>query len=117
MNGPNTSKSFGQRRTSKAVSFKAAMPIPVLRVHTKTRRRSEREDLWCVCYVYAEEFGQEVVREVIVLDLSKHGGRVRCRSRAVFPKNVRLRAPRLGLDVQARTVWQEGFDTGIAFEV
>ena len=117
MNGLNTRNPFGQRRTSKAVSVKAAAPIPVLRVDKKTQRQSERESLWCVCYVYAEEFGQEVVREAIILDLSEHGGRVRCRSRAVFPENVRMRAPRLGLDMQARTVWQEGFDTGFAFEV
>lgn len=115
MNGSNAKKTFGQRRTRKPVSFKAAVPIPILRVDTKKQRQSERENLWCCCYVYAEEFGRELIRAATMLDFSEHGGRVRCRSRAVFPENVRLRAPRLGLDVQARTVWQEGFDAGFAF--
>lgn len=117
MNGQNISKTFGQRRTGSAARVRTAKPIPILRVDTKTQRQSERENLWCACYVYAEEFGQEIVRETIMLDLSEHGGRVRCRSRAAFPDHVRIRAPRLGLDVPARTVWQKGFDTGFAFEV
>ena len=86
-------------------------------LNTHRKRQSEREGRWCVCYVHSTEYGQDLVREAIILDLSDIGARVRSRSRAMFPENVRLRAPRLGLDVQARTVWQEGFDTGIAFEM
>ena len=48
---------------------------------------------------------------------SETGVRLRCRSRTPFPDKVRLRAPRLGLDIMARTVWQTGFDTGLAFEM
>ncbi|MEL7055859.1 MAG: hypothetical protein AAGL09_05980 [Pseudomonadota bacterium] len=108
MIGSNISKTFGQRR---------GPPLPPLRFLTKKDRQQERTNVWCVCYVYAQEFGREVVREAIMLDRSETGVRLRCRSRTPFPDKVRLRAPRLGLDIMARTVWQTGFDTGLAFEM
>ena len=79
-------------------------------------RQSDREGTWCICYIHAHEFGQDTVREAIILDRSDSGVRVRSRSRATFPEKVRIHAPRLGLDITGHTVWQEGFDTGIAFE-
>ena len=108
---------FGQRRSGCAKPYQRSNPHSVEALTSHRKRRSERECRWCVCYVHSKEYGQDVVREAVILDLSDIGARVRCRSRAAFPENVRLRAPRLGLDVQARTVWQEGFDTGIAFEI
>lgn len=110
MAGSNITKTFGQRRGPRAST------VPPLGCKTKKDRQHERENIWCVCYVYAQEFGREVVREAILLDRSETGVRLRCRSRTLFPDQVRIRAPRLGLDVMARTVWQKGFDTGIAFE-
>lgn len=116
MAGLNGKTTFGKRRVSRFSSFTTPPPIPLAAVSKKSKRLIEREARWCVCYVHTMEFDQEHVREVILLDLSKLGARLRCRSRVRFPESLRLRAPRLGLDLRARTVWQKGFDTGVAFE-
>lgn len=116
MSGLSSKTTFGKRRVTRVSNFARPAPIPVVTVSKRIKRLSEREARWCVCYAHMIEFDQEVVREAILLDVSELGARFRCRSRASFPENLRLRVPRLGLDLQARTVWQKGFDTGIAFE-
>ncbi|MEL6857913.1 MAG: PilZ domain-containing protein [Pseudomonadota bacterium] len=110
-------KTFGLRRAANASDASRPSAMIGFPNTSDPRRQSERESLWCICYIHAAEFGQDEVREAVLLDLSDTGARVRCRSRAKFPEQVRLRAPRLGLDLKARRVWQNGFDTGIAFDV
>ena len=116
MIGTRNNKTFGQRRTKGASELGFSSSIRKPRKAAKSRRQSARESHWCVCYIHATEFGHDELVEAIMLDLSESGARIRCRSRARFPEQVRFRAPRLGLDTVARRVWQNGFDTGIAFE-
>ena len=110
-------KPFGRRKVERAQDINSIDSIITPRFGPSSKRQSERKDFWCVCYIYAYAFGEEIVREAILLDLSDNGAMFRCPSRAPFPPKLRLRAPRLGLDVKARTVWQNGFDTGVAFDV
>ena len=117
MTGLRPTKAFGQRRTGRASNGASAPRSAAFSETALSKRQREREDLWCVCYVFTEEFGQEVVRKAILLDRSDKGARVRCRSRALFPEMLRLHAPRIGLDVLGRNVWQKGFDTGISFDI
>lgn len=106
---------FGRRQTTSR-SFCASSPRSFTSNPIEVEaRHSPREHLWCVCYIHSTLSGQDETREGIILDLSDSGARIRSRSRMPFPHEIILKAPRLGLRVRARKVWQNGFDTGVTF--
>lgn len=108
---------LGIRQSSETISAETAALIPALRVDTTEKRRSGRVSHWCICYVHATFHGQKVVRKALLHDLSDCGAGLRCRSLAALPDSIRLEVPRLGLDAQARVVWQDSTATGISFEL
>lgn len=115
MIGPQKHVTFGRKRTQTRPDASTLRHVPRLAKRICEQRNTRRDERWCICYIHTHEFGQDVVHEAILLDVSDAGARIRCRHRSLFPNALRLRAPRLGLDVSAQKVWQDGFDTGMAF--
>jgi len=115
MIGSQKHVTFGRKPSHPRPSASTFVRVPNRAMRTLERRKTPRDDRWCICYVHTHEFGQDVIHEAILLDVSDSGARIRCRHRSLFPDALRLRAPRLGLDISAQKVWQDGFDTGMAF--
>lgn len=106
---------FGRRQIGRSLFCAPSPKIIESERKVVEARHSAREHLWCVCYIHSNLAGQEDTREGIMLDLSDTGARIRSRNRQRFPDEVILKAPRLGLRIRARKVWQKGFDTGVTF--
>ena len=74
--------------------------------------RTPRKAIWCVCSVASHG---DVVREAIIMDVSKTGARLRFHVRGRLPERVWIKASRIGLNRPARVVWQDLHDAGVQF--
>jgi len=75
-------------------------------------RRAVRKDIWCVCRIVTEN---AVLREAVIVDISKTGAHVRFHQRGLLPPMVRIKAGRIGLNRMARVAWQSMTDAGLEF--
>lgn len=75
-------------------------------------RQAKRKDLWCVCSLFQ---GDALLKEAVIVDVSKTGARVKFRHRGALPRHVRIKAGRIGLNRLAEVVWQTPSDAGLRF--
>lgn len=70
-------------------------------------------EVWCFCTILAD---RRASRDAILLGISETHARIRFRDRALLPKTLRIKAPRMGLNRSARVTWQTTFDAGLKFD-
>lgn len=108
--------SFGKRKVDPSAAV--TQPSQTAASHVGVKRSAERRAYWSPCTLRSmecREYEQPMVREVIILDASETGARIRSRSKSDLPKYINVRSSRIGLHRRARVIWQNEFDAGIAF--
>lgn len=75
-------------------------------------RRAARKNIWCVCSLFQDS---ALLKEAVIVDVSKTGARVKFRHRGHLPPRVRIKAGRIGLNRLAEVVWQTPSDAGLRF--
>lgn len=78
----------------------------------KINRADRRSQTWAVCNV---RLPTGSVREGVIVDISRNGARLRCRTRGVLPGSIHVTSSQLGLDHQAQITWQDTYDAGLRF--
>ncbi|MDJ0922332.1 MAG: PilZ domain-containing protein [Henriciella sp.] len=76
------------------------------------KRFAARQDTWVLCSLTAEN---KDLSEVVIVDISKTGVRIRLRTRTTLPATVWVKAQRIGLNRKARLAWQNEFNAGLEF--
>jgi len=76
------------------------------------KRFAARQDTWVLCSISAEN---KDLSEVVIVDISKTGVRIRLRNRSILPSTVWIKAQRIGLNRKARLAWQNEYNAGLEF--
>ena len=78
------------------------------------RPGTDRKATWAICVLTWKPKGRA---RGICIDVSETGARIRFRNKVVPPQAFQFVSPKLGLNVPARFVRQDGFDVSIEFIV
>lgn len=112
---------LGRRKTKNKIDLSRALTPRTQETHAAVQsyakrpprrevsRRDERTHAWCVCEVHYPT-GER--KSGVLLDRSISGLRMRFRTRGALPDRFKVIAPRIGLTVLVKVVWQDGFDAG-----
>lgn len=80
----------------------------------RRRPRADRQSTWATCVLVWEPQGRE---EGVCIDISETGARIRFRNKVFLPAEFHFVSSKLGLNVRAEAVRQDGYDISIRFAV